>query len=34
MFVPAKGEGAEMLDGDAAAGADRIKEIVDGRMKA
>ena len=34
MFVPAKGEGAEMLDGDAAAIAGRIKEIVDERMKA
>ena len=33
MFVPAKGEGAEMLDGDAAAIAGRIKEIVDERMK-
>ena len=33
MFVPPKGEGAEMLDGDAAAIAGRIKEIVDERMK-
>ena len=33
MFVPAKGEGAEMLDGDAASIAGRIKEIVDERMK-
>jgi electron transfer flavoprotein beta subunit len=32
MFVPPKGEGAEMLDGDAAAVAARIKEIVDERM--
>ncbi len=28
MFVPPKGEGAEMLDGDAAAVAQRIKELV------
>ncbi len=34
MFVPAKGEGAEMLDGDPATVAARIKEIVDERMKA
>ena len=34
MFVPPKGEGAEMLDGNAAAVAGRIKEIVDDRMKA
>jgi electron transfer flavoprotein beta subunit len=34
MFVPPKGEGAEMLNGDAAAIAGRIKEIVDDRMKA
>lgn len=33
MFVPPKGEGAEMLDGDAASIAGRIKEIVDERMK-
>ena len=33
MFVPPKGEGAEMLDGDAASVAQRIKEIVDERMK-
>jgi electron transfer flavoprotein beta subunit len=32
MFVPPKGEGAEMLDGDAAAIAGRIKEIVAERM--
>ena len=32
MFVPPKGEGAEMLDGDAAAVAQRIKELVDERM--
>ena len=34
MFVPPKGDGAEMLDGNAAAVAGRIKEIVDDRMKA
>lgn len=34
MFVPPKGEGAEMLDGDAAAIAGRIKEIVEERMQA
>ncbi len=34
MFVPPKGEGAELLNGDAAAIAGRIKEIVDERMKA
>lgn len=34
MFVPPKGGGAEMLNGDAAAIAGRIKEIVDDRMKA
>jgi electron transfer flavoprotein beta subunit len=34
MFVPPKGEGAEILDGDAASIAGRIKEIVDERMKA
>jgi electron transfer flavoprotein beta subunit len=33
MFVPPKGEGAEMLDGDAAAVAQRIKEIVEERMQ-
>jgi electron transfer flavoprotein beta subunit len=33
MFVPPKGEGAEMLDGDASAVAQRIKELVDERMK-
>jgi electron transfer flavoprotein beta subunit len=33
MFVPAKGEGAEMLDGSAADVAQRIKEIVEERMK-
>ena len=33
MFVPAKGEGAEMLDGEPAEIARRIKEIVDERMK-
>jgi electron transfer flavoprotein beta subunit len=34
MFVPPRGEGAEILDGDAASIAGRIKEIVDERMKA
>jgi electron transfer flavoprotein beta subunit len=34
MFVPSKGEGAEMLEGDPAAIAGRIKEIVDERMSA
>ena len=34
MFVPPKGEGAEILDGDPAAIAGRIKEIVEERMKA
>ncbi|HSK16203.1 MAG TPA: electron transfer flavoprotein subunit beta/FixA family protein [Gaiellaceae bacterium] len=34
MYVPAKGEGAAMLDGDAAAIAQRIREIVDERLKA
>ena len=34
MFVPPKGEGAELLDGDPAAIAGRIKEIVEERMKA
>jgi electron transfer flavoprotein beta subunit len=33
MFVPPKGEGAEMLDGDAAAIAARIKELVAEKMK-
>ena len=33
MFVPPRGEGAEMLDGDAAAIASRIKELVAERMK-
>jgi electron transfer flavoprotein beta subunit len=33
MFVPPKGEGAEMLDGDASAVAQRIKEIVEERMQ-
>jgi electron transfer flavoprotein beta subunit len=33
MFVPTKGEGAEMLDGSAADVAQRIKEIVEERMK-
>lgn len=32
MFVPAKGEGAEMLDGEPAAIARRIKEIVEERL--
>jgi electron transfer flavoprotein beta subunit len=34
MFHPPKGEGAEILDGDAATIAGRIKEIVEERMKA
>ena len=34
MFLPPKGEGAEILDGDPAAIASRIKEIVDERMNA
>jgi electron transfer flavoprotein beta subunit len=34
MFLPPKGEGAEILYGDPAAIASRIKEIVDERMKA
>ncbi len=34
MFVPPKGEGAEMLDGDSATIASRIKELVEERMKA
>ncbi len=33
MFVPPKGEGAEMLNGSPADIAQRIKEIVDDRMK-
>jgi electron transfer flavoprotein beta subunit len=33
MFVPPKGEGAEMLDGDSGAIAARIKEIVTERMQ-
>ena len=33
MFVPPKGEGAEMLDGSPANVAQRIKEIVEERMK-
>jgi electron transfer flavoprotein beta subunit len=33
MFVPPKGEGAEMLDGSASAIAGRIKEIVEERLK-
>jgi electron transfer flavoprotein beta subunit len=33
MFVPPKGEGAEMLDGDAAAIAARIKELVAEKMQ-
>lgn len=33
MFVPPKGEGAEMLNGSPAAVAQRIKEIVEERMK-
>jgi electron transfer flavoprotein beta subunit len=31
MFVPPKGEGAEMLDGSAANVAQRIKEIIEDR---
>jgi electron transfer flavoprotein beta subunit len=34
MFVPPKGEGAEILDGDPTAIASRIKEIVEERLKA
>ena len=34
MYVPPRGEGAEMLAGDAAEVARRIKEIVDERTKA
>jgi electron transfer flavoprotein beta subunit len=33
MFVPPKGEGAEMLNGSPAAIAGRIKEIVEDRLK-
>jgi electron transfer flavoprotein beta subunit len=33
MFVPPKGEGAEMLNGSATDVAQRIKEIVEERMK-
>jgi electron transfer flavoprotein beta subunit len=33
MFVPPKGDGAEMLDGSPAAIAGRIKEIVEERLK-
>jgi electron transfer flavoprotein beta subunit len=33
MFVPPKGEGAEMLNGSPADVAQRIKEIVEERMK-
>jgi electron transfer flavoprotein beta subunit len=33
MFVPPKGEGAEMLDGSPTAIAERIKEIVEERLK-
>jgi electron transfer flavoprotein beta subunit len=33
MFVPPKGEGAEMLDGSPATVAERIKTIVEERMK-
>jgi electron transfer flavoprotein beta subunit len=33
MFVPPKGEGAEMLNGSPAAVAQKIKEIVEERMK-
>jgi hypothetical protein len=32
MFVPPRGEGAEMLDGDAAAIASRIKDLVGEKM--
>ncbi len=32
MFVPPKGEGAEMLDGSPADVAQRIKEIVEERL--
>jgi electron transfer flavoprotein beta subunit len=34
MFLPPKGEGAEILDGDPPAIASRIKEIVEERLKA
>jgi hypothetical protein len=33
MFVPPKGEGAEMLNGGAEQVAQRIKEIVQERLK-
>ena len=33
MFAPAKGEGAEMLDGNPAEIARRIKDIIDERLK-
>jgi electron transfer flavoprotein beta subunit len=33
MFVPPKGEGAEILDGSPAAIAQRIKDIVQEKMK-
>jgi electron transfer flavoprotein beta subunit len=33
MFVPPRGEGAEMLDGDPAAIAERIKELVAEKMQ-
>jgi electron transfer flavoprotein beta subunit len=33
MYVPPKGEGAEMLDGDAASIAARIKELIGEKMQ-
>ena len=33
MFVPPKGEGAEMLGADPAEVAQKIKQIVDERMR-
>jgi DNA-binding Lrp family transcriptional regulator len=33
MFVPPKGEGAEMLDGSPSEVARRIKELVEERLK-
>jgi hypothetical protein len=33
MFVPPKGEGAEMLNGSPSAIAERIREIVSERLK-
>jgi DNA-binding Lrp family transcriptional regulator len=33
MFVPPKGEGAEMLDGSPADVARRIKELVEERLR-